>query len=119
MKKSNLKIILLLHLLLTVYSVSGIFSKLAASESFLSGRFILLYACVVAILGIYAIGWQQIIKRLPLTTAFANKAVCTIWGSIWGIILFNESLSIGKVIGIVLIVVGIVLFATDKEADYE
>lgn len=102
-----------------VYSVSGIFSKLASGEPFLSFRFILFYGCVIAILGIYAIGWQQIIKRMPLTTAFANKAVCTIWGSVWGVLLFNESISLGKIAGIVLIVVGIVLFATDEDAENE
>lgn len=119
MKKSDLKSILLLNILLIVYSASGVFSKLASSESFLSGKFILLYGCVLAILAIYAIGWQQIIKQLPLTTAYANKAVCTVWGSVWGVMLFDESLSWGKVLGIVLIVAGIVLFTTDKEASNE
>lgn len=109
----------MLHVLLAMYSFGGVFSKLASAEPFLSSKFILFYACVIAILGIYAIGWQQIIKRMPLTTAFANKAVCTIWGSVWGILLFGESISVGKVIGIILIVLGIVLFATEKEANNE
>lgn len=104
-----------LHILLALSSVSGVFSKLAANAQFLSLRFCLLYGCMIAILGIYAIGWQQIIKRLPLTTAFANRAASTVWGTIWGILIFSETISFMKVVGIVLIVLGIILFSTEKE----
>ena len=48
---------------------------------------------MVAILGIYAIGWQQVIKRMPLTTAYANKAVTLVWGLVWGLLLFHEQLN--------------------------
>lgn len=114
MKHIN-KNLIALYVLLAIYSTSGVFSKLASREVFPSWSFVLLYSCMLLVLGVYAIGWQQIIKHLPLTTVYANKAVCTIWGSVWGILFFNESLSLGKVAGIVLIVIGIVLFATDKE----
>lgn len=120
MNRSKLKTLLLLHLLLMVYSVSNIFSKLAADESFLSLRFCLFYGGVIALLGLYAIGWQQIIKRLPLTTAFANKAVSVIWGIVWGLLFFQESLTAGKIVGALLIVAGVVLFAkADGEEAHE
>ena len=77
---SRAKTLIALHLLLLVYSLSGIFSKNAAHEPFLSPMFILLYGGMLAILFIYAIGWQQILKRLSLSMAFANKAVTVIWG---------------------------------------
>lgn len=62
-------------------------------------------------LGFYAIGWQQIIKRLPLTTAFANKAVTVVWGIIWGAVFFQEKVTIGKVIGAILVILGVVVYA--------
>ena len=111
MKKGNLKYLLILHLMLMLYSLSGIASKMAAKESFLSFRFCLYYACIIALLGMYAIGWQQIIKHLPLTTAFSNKAVTILWGLVWGTIVFREKITVGKVIGVVLVIVGVVLFA--------
>ena len=118
MYKSNLKTIFLLQLLLAVNSFTGIFSKLAANESFLSFRFCLYYGCIILLLGIYAIGWQQIIKRLPLTTAFANKAVGLIWGFVWGAVFFHEAITLGKGIGAILVVFGVVLFASaDKEEE--
>ena len=86
---SRAKTLIALHLLLLVYSLSGIFSKNAAHEPFLSPMFILLYGGMLAILFIYAIGWQQILKRLSLSMAFANKAVTVIWGMVWGFLHFR------------------------------
>ncbi len=111
MKKGNLKYLLILHLMLMLYSLSGIASKWAAEETFLSVRFCLCYACIIALLGVYAIGWQQIIKHLPLTTAFANKSVTIVWGVIWGVLVFREAVTVGKVIGAVMVIAGVVLFA--------
>ena len=102
---------LLLHIILIIYSFSGICSKKAALESFLSFDFLLYYLLVFLILVIYALGWQQIIKVLPLSTAFANKAITVVWGLVWGKILFNENITAGKLIGIGFIVAGIVLFS--------
>ena len=73
---------------------------------------------IIFLLGFYAIGWQQIIKRLPLTTAFANKAVTIIWGIIWGLFFFSEPITFGKMAGAVLVVLGVVIFAySEKESE--
>ncbi|MCR5528961.1 MAG: transporter [Saccharofermentans sp.] len=97
--------------MLMIYSASGICSKMAAGESFLSFRFCMFYGAIIALLGFYAIGWQQIIKRIPLTTAFANKAVTVVWGIVWGLVFFHESISAGKIIGALLVVGGVVLYS--------
>ncbi|MBQ8317201.1 MAG: transporter [Lachnospiraceae bacterium] len=115
MEKSKLKTLILLHSMLMIYSMSGICSKLAAGESFLSFRFCLFYGIIILLLGFYAIGWQQIIKRMPLSTAFANKAVTIIWGLVWGVLFFDERITVKKIIGILLVVIGIVIFAKADE----
>lgn len=103
--------------MLMVYSLSGVFSKLASGVPFLSIRFCVYYGAIIALLGFYAIGWQQIIKRLPLTLAFANKAVTTVWGLVWGLVFFHEQVTAGKLVGIALVVLGVVVFSTaDREA---
>ena len=56
----NIKAYLFLHLLLMVFSTSGVLSKLASGKVFLSWPFLLLYGGVIALLGIYALGWQQV-----------------------------------------------------------
>lgn len=121
MTKDKLKTFLLLHIMLMIYSMSGICSKMASKQEFLSFKFCLFYACIIGLLGFYAIGWQQIIKRLPLTTAFANKAITVVWGLIWGVFFFQEPITVGKVIGVVLVVTGVVIYAKadSGEADNE
>lgn len=109
--KESLKSLFMLHLLLMVYSISGILSKNAANVSFLSIEFCLLYAGILALLGLYAIGWQQVLKKMALTTAFSNKAVTIVWGIIWGAFFFAEPITLPKVGGAILIVVGVVLFS--------
>lgn len=110
------KTLIALHVMLMVYSISGICSKLAGRYPFLSLKFCFFYGIVILLLGFYAIGWQQIIKRIPLTVAFANKAVTVIWGSVWGVLFFHETVTIGKIMGTMLVVAGIVLYA---HSDYE
>lgn len=104
-------VLICLHLLLLIYSLSGIFSKTAASKPFLSMSFIALYGFMLLVLFVYAIGWQQIIKRLPLTLAFMNKAVTIVWGVVWGCFFFGEELNVGKMLGAALVVIGVILFA--------
>lgn len=104
-----------LHGLLAVYSLSSVCSKLAAGTQFLSPRFCLCYGGVILLLGIYALVWQQIIKRIPLTTAFANKAVTVVWGLVWGLLIFHEAITPGKLVGAALVIAGVVLFSiSDK-----
>jgi len=110
MTKTRAKTYIALHLFLMVYSISGVISKLAAGQPFLSPAFILLYALEILILAFYAIGWQQFIKRMPLSVAYANKAVTVVWGCIWGVLIFQEHLSVGKVVGGLMVLCGIALY---------
>ena len=113
--KQKFRLYLTLHLFLMLYSVTGILSKLAARESVLSTRFILYYGAELFILLAYAVGWQQFLKRMPLTAAYANKAVNTVWAFIWGIYIFGEDISAEKIIGVVLVVVGILLYTSSEK----
>ena len=110
MQKIDKRVFIALHLLLLFYSCSSVLSKLAAGQEFLSWGFILCYGGMFVILVIYAIGWQQILKRLPLTVAFANKAVTLVWSTVFGALLFKESIHINQLIGCALAVAGVVLF---------
>lgn len=108
---------LLLHVILGVYAGSSVCSKLAARQPFLSAAFILLYGLMLAALVVYAVGWQQVIKHLPLTTAYANKAVTVVWGILLGLAVFGEAVTLRQVIGAAIIICGIVLFVrADNES---
>lgn len=118
-RKSKTTVLLALHILLAVYSLSGVLSKLASGFSFSDIGFCLCYCGIIALLGVYAIGWQQIIKRLPLTTAYANKAVTVVWGIIWGILLFSEEINLFKALGAVVVLAGVALYAVADNATEE
>ena len=113
MKK--VKTIILLHLLIAFYSFGGVCSKMASRERFLSPKFIFYYAGLIFILGVYAIAWQQIIKRLPLTFAYANKAVGVIWTMIWGVFIFHELITPQKLIGSLIVMAGIMLYTRGEK----
>lgn len=118
MDKSKVKVLIILHIMLMIYSVSGVFSKLASREPFLSLKFCLCYAGIILLLGFYAVGWQQIIKRLDLTTAFANKAVTVVWGILWGLIFFHERITVWKIVGAVLVMAGVILYSySDRKVE--
>lgn len=111
MEKKKIQTLILLHIMLMIYSTSGVCSKMAAQQQFLSLSFCFYYGMIIILLGFYAIGWQQIIKRLPLTTAFANKAITVVWGIIWGIALFGEEISRTKILGAGCVIAGVIIFA--------
>jgi len=110
--KSKIKYFILLHIVLCVFSLTGIASKYASGADFLSAKFIFCYGLVILGLGIYAICWQQVIKHLPLITAYANKAVTVIWGLVLGYLVFDEAITVRKVIGAAIIVVGVYFIVT-------
>ncbi|MCF0185551.1 MAG: transporter [Bacteroidaceae bacterium] len=117
----NFKTLFTLHILLMVFSLGSLCSKMAAGQSFLSFKFCLFYGGLIAALGIYAIGWQQVIKKLDLTVAYANKAVTVFWGIVWGKVFFDEPITVKKLIGAAIVISGVVLysFADGKEKTHE
>ena len=56
MNKSKIKTLFLLHIMLMIYSMSGICSKMASKQEFLSTEFCFYYAMIIILLGFYAIG---------------------------------------------------------------
>lgn len=105
--KIQWKDLLMLQAVFFVYSISSVVSKLASGKEFLSFEFLFFYGLDVIILGIYALLWQQVIKKFELSIAYANKAITLLWALTWGIVIFKEQITPGKVAGIVLVMIGI------------
>ncbi len=108
---------LLLHATLLIYAAANVFSKaagirLAAQEQ--AGT-LLYIALEFVTLGAYALLWQQTLKRMPLSFAYSNKGVCTLWTCLFGLIFFGETLTWGKAIGILVVLVGVCVVATEHE----
>ena len=108
---SKLKDYIQLHLNILLFSLTSVFSKAASVQYNKHGlRSPLLYLflfLMVANCGIYAITWQQVIKKFSLSTAYANKSVYLLWSQIWAVLIFHENLSIQNIIGILVVLFGV------------
>ncbi len=104
-----------LHVVLLISSLGGIASKLAGQQQFLSIMFFFYYGLVLLCLAIYAVLWQQVLKHIPLVTAFCNKAITIIWGMIWGAMFFKETITMFNILGAAIVFLGIILVVTDKK----
>ena len=100
---------LLMYVAFFIYSISSILTKVASSQKFLSWQYILCFAGVIFVLGIYAILWQQVLKGVPLSFAMANKPVALVFGLLWAFLIFKDQFTWKMAVGIVLILAGVVL----------
>ena len=105
-KKVFIKNIIILQVIIMIYTLSTVAAKFASNEEFLSGKFILFYGIEIVILGVYAILWQQIIKKFDISIAYANKAMSLLWSVVWAIVFFKEDITVKNVIGIIIVIIG-------------
>ncbi len=98
---------------LFILSWGGICSKLAGREEFLSFRFFLFYGLLILILFVYAIIWQQVLKSISLTVAYACKGVGIFYGLLWGALIFGEKIRPNMIVGALLVLTGTIFFLLD------
>ncbi|MBS6734258.1 MAG: EamA family transporter [Clostridiales bacterium] len=100
-----------LHLNILLFSLTSVFSKLASVQYNRYGlKSPWLYVCgflMIANCGIYALAWQQVIKKFSLSTAYANKSTYLLWSQIWAVIIFHENLSVQNIVGILIVLIGV------------
>lgn len=93
------------------YSFTSVFSKLASMQDSLSWQFVALLICEVVVLGIYAVMWQQILKRMALSTAYLFRGITLIYVMFFSTVLFHESITVFNFIGAAIVISGITLYA--------
>ena len=112
-----LKDMLLLHATLLLYAVVSVLGKIAGLHLALkeTTAALLFLGLEFGTLAVYAVLWQQTLKRMPLSFAYSNKAVCTLWSCLFGLLFFGESLTLGKALGIVVVLAGVWLVVSEHE----
>ncbi|MBR5337272.1 MAG: EamA family transporter [Lachnospiraceae bacterium] len=108
-KKRSLLSICVLQGAVIVFTMGGVCSKLAGGSEFLSPRFILFYGGQILVLAVYALIWQQIIKRVDLSVAYVNRATAILWSMLWAAIIFGEAITWKNIIGVLLVVAGTII----------
>jgi drug/metabolite transporter (DMT)-like permease len=94
-----------------VYACTFIFTKMAAQQDVMSLTYLLWIAGAVGVMGVYALLWQQVIARMPVSTAYMFKGTSLIFVLIFSFLLFKEAITVSNIIGSVIIIVGILLYA--------
>ena len=92
-----------------IYTMGSVCSKMAGGSEFPSPRFILFYGGQILVLAIYALLWQQIIKRVDLSVAYVNRSVAILWSFLWAVLIFGEAITLQNIIGLILVVTGTII----------
>ena len=109
-KKFSIGAFVLLQIALFILSFGAVCSKMAGRQEFLSFPFFAFYGTLLLILFVYAILWQQVLKRISLVVAYACKGVGIIYGILWGVIFFKEEVTWKMIVGAVLVLIGVYIF---------
>ncbi len=94
-----------------LYACVTLFSKYTSQQEMGSVAYCLGLAGAIGVMGTYAICWQQILKRVELSTAYMFKGTSLIFIMLFAFALFGEQITLMNIVGAVLIVLGITLFA--------
>ena len=83
--------------------------KLASMEDFMSIAYLLRLFCVILAMSTYAIFWQVLLKKVPLTQAFLFKSITVLFTLFFAFSIFKESISLNNIIGALFIIAGIIV----------
>lgn len=109
MNKNRIKQLFILQAAVLLYTCGGITGKFASARQLFSLQFFILYGLEIVFLGIYAIIWQQVIQKIDLSIAYANRSVNLLWTMLFAVSVFHETITIGNIIGVLLVILGICL----------
>ena len=111
----KIKEICIIQLAVILFSLTGVFSKKAASFKMFSVDYLFYYGIAMFVMFLYAIIWQQLLKKYPLNIAYANKGTLPLITMVWGVTLFNETITLPMFIGAIVVILGIGLVVSDGE----
>lgn len=110
----GLRDILVLQAVIVLYTLASASGKAAAGQSWLSLSFFAFYGLELVILGVYALAWQQVIKKFPLSVAYANRAVAILWSMVWAVVFFREAVTPMNLAGVALVLAGTWVVNSDE-----
>ncbi len=113
-KRSN--IIILAIVAVFMESLTSPCLKLGGRYPFMSPGYIAWFCLAVAILGFYAVCWQLILEKLPLTTAYLRRGFSYILIFVWATLIFHEAITWKQILGIMVITLGMVISISDEKS---
>ena len=80
---------------------------------FMSLSYCLWFLAAIGVMGAYAIGWQQVLKHIGLSSAYMFKGTSLIFVMLLAFAFFGEAITLMNIIGACVIIVGIALYAKE------
>lgn len=111
-KKRNVYILALVAIVFE--SLSSSVLKLGGQYPFFSPMYLGFFGVALIIMAIYALAWQLILERLPLTTAYLRKGLTYTLIFVWAAVFFHEVITLKQVIGMAVIIIGMVVSMSDE-----
>lgn len=110
---SKLKAGIAAQVFVFIFSLGSVLQKFAGRQTFPSLAFIALYGGALFVNFLYALAWQQILKRLPLAEAYSHRSMTVLWSLLFGALFFQEAIRLPMILGSALIIAGVYLVQTD------
>ncbi len=102
----------LLYFGFLVYSFVSVFAKFASKQNDFYHT-LLFIGLELFVLFVYAIIWQQVLKKFQLMVAASNKGVTVVFTLLWSFLFFGEKISFLNIVGAILIILGIWMVSSD------
>ena len=115
-KRITMKDLLILQLIIMIYTFSSICAKLASGQETLF-RLLFFTGLEFLCLAVYAILWQQAIKKFDLSVAYANRAMVLLWSMIWAVLVFHDTITLKNILGVALVIAGTFVINTEKNRE--
>lgn len=113
--KKKVKDVILLQGVVVIYTLSSIMSKNASASGGSLVRFLFFFGLELVLLAVYAVLWQQMLKRFELSAAYANRSMAVLWSMLWAVLFFHDEITVKNIIGVLLVTIGTVIMNTEGE----
>lgn len=114
-KGVTLKNIFLLQAIIVIYTVSSVMAKLVSTSQGEPVKALMFFGLEFVLLAVYALFWQQMLKRFELSVAYANRSMAILWSMIWAVVFFHEKITLRNILGVLLVLVGTIIVNMDAK----
>ena len=102
----KIKSVLFAIIIYLFFSLSSVFMKFASLHDNMFYKLIF-FGLSILTLSAFSVAWQKLLNKFNLSKVYFFKATTIIWGMIFGIILFNEKVTINMIIGVIVTTLGV------------
>lgn len=115
MKKKDILFAIVIY---TIFPLSSVFMKIASGTENLIIKMVW-FGLSIGVLGVFSLLWQKLLKNVDLVKAYIFKSTTIIWSVLYGILLFNEQITINMLLGMFITTVGVIITILGGKHDGE